>query len=145
MVFRLVTHIEHHFPPDADKPLPAAFSLTPEDKRDPSPRLSVWDKARTTVEQARMIRARAAGAADRTPGNTTPFGFHVRDIHSVRVMGEDAARLSVVHDPLLPADGPGFDGHCGIVGLDGISNEPGRKNIRKELRHQLVQRCFRLS
>ncbi len=144
VVFRLVTHTQHHFPPGAEKPLPAAFSLTDEDRADLPPRLSVWDIARATTAQALAIRARAAAGTGRTLGQTTAFALRVSDVISVRIGAELAPRLSVVHDPLPPQDGPGHDGHCGVVGLDGVAGEPNGKNIRKELRRQLVARCFRL-
>ena len=144
IVFRLVTHIEHHFPPDSEKPLPAAFSLTEEDRADPPPRLSVWDTARTTRGQARAIRARAAAANGRSLGQTTALALRVRDVVAVRVMQEETPRLSVVYDPLDSAKGPGHDGHCGVLGLDGAPSEANRKNIRKELRRKLVDCCFPL-
>ena len=144
VVFRLVTHTEHHFPPNAEKPLPAAFSLTDADRADPPARLSVWDRARTSEGQARAIRERAAGGTGRTLGETTAFALRVGDVVGIRIGAEDSARLSVVHDPLSPEAGPGYDGHCGVLGLDGLPREPNGKNIRKQLRFQLVERCFRL-
>ena len=144
VVFRLVTHTELLFPQDAEKPLPAAFRLTAADRVSPPPRLSVWDLARTSEEQARAIRERAAGATGRTLGKTTAFAFRVSHVVAIRIGKEVTARLSVVHDPLSPEDGPGYDGHCGVLGLDGVPGEPNGKNIRKELRRQLVERCYRL-
>ena len=149
-VFRLVTRNHEHFPPDAERPHPVAFTLTSADvnegkARGLPPMLSVFDKSKTTIAEGRAIRTQQAVSAGRPVQETTPFGWTVAQIRAITVPNDKHfPRLSVVADPLDPPEGPGSDGHAGIVGLDGIKKEPDGSAIRNLLRVRLVDTCHRL-
>ena len=71
-------------------------------------RVSVWDDARTTIEQARGFRA----------GPTIVLRFSVQVI--LDVASATGCSMHVVYDPLEPPhdEQPGADGHAGIEGLE---------------------------
>lgn len=61
IVMRVVRRIAEHFPPGLSKPLPRAFALSTDDKKEAlersrPPLLSVYDRAKTTIEQAIALR-----------------------------------------------------------------------------------------
>lgn len=147
-VVRLVSHIDEHFPPDAEKPLPATFGLTPDDiaegtSRNRPPLLSVFDIGKTTLPEARAIRAAMARRAGRVPKQMTGFGLKVSDVISIAVPGEQP-RLRVIEDPLPAEWGSGAAGHAGIQGLQPRPSQANEKNKLKEIRRRLVDACFRL-
>ncbi len=135
-VFRLVKHTAELFPPDAEKPLPSAFALSADDKREGVDRgrqalLSVWDLTLTTVEEGKQLR--------NVDAEMTAFGLLVDDIEAIQV---DDFSMDVLHDPLPPELGPGANGHCGIQGLDKPKGTP--KAFFKQLRFLLVESCFKI-
>jgi hypothetical protein len=147
VVFRLVSHNVDHFPPDATKPHPAAFSLTSDDRaegemRNIPPMLSVFDLAKTTVDQGRAIRNADAVGAGRSPIMTTPFGLKVSKVRAISVPpGFDS--LDVLDDPLT-VQLAGADGHAGIRGLDARSGVSDRRNGMLLIRSRLVDACYPL-
>jgi hypothetical protein len=141
-VFRLVKHIDDHYPPGADRPLPGAFRLTDADIADANrrgipPLLSVWDHEKTTTSQAKAIRT-----ADGAKGDYSPFAWTVADLEDLRV--PDAQPLEVFEDPLPPEKGPGADGHGGISGLRGVAPPPKRSaawEAYRQLQMELARAC----
>jgi hypothetical protein len=148
-VFRLVSHNDEHFPPDAPKPHPVAFAVTKADReegerRQQPPSLSVWDREKTTPAQGRQIRRNQAAAAERIAAEMTPFAWKVGVLHELLLENETEPRLTVVADPLEASEGPGADGHAGIQGLDGKKAEQKRDDKKRLLRSRLVDACYRL-
>jgi len=136
MVFRMWGEVDF-VPPGVEKPRPAAFELSSDDKKDrkngiTGALLSVWDLGRTSVPQAASIR----------PDKKIPekaFVLQVRDIQEKVFFHDGSNPLRVLRDPLPETTGPGANGHCGISGLD---RKPSEQKIwYKELRRQLVDLC----
>lgn len=147
-MFRLVSHNDEHFPPNAEKPHPEAFRLTNDDRDDGKRRnlpssLSVFEVGSTTVEEGRAIRKAQATAAGRTASDTTPFALDVARVRTINVP-QDFIPLDVVSDPLDPMWGPGSNGHAGITGLDGRAGSPDLKNKLRGLRSDLRDICYRI-
>jgi hypothetical protein len=127
VAFRLVK-ITDMFPRESPRPLPKHFEFSSEecDVAEKTGRwlISVWDRARTSPDQARAVM--------RIPAERAAFGFDVKAVRDVEVNG---CRLSVVRDPLPPTfAGLGRSGHCGVTGL-----RCGTKNDRLQLRFQLSE------
>lgn len=138
VVFRLVSINRLEFvPPDTARelPLPAAFEPSDDDKKDSVPLLTVWDRGRTSIQQAKMIRN-----CDREPAKA--FALHAHDVETKVVFHDGSNPLRVVRDPLdLPK--AGANGHCGISGL---VKKPGEeKKWYKDLKRQLRDLCWPLS
>lgn len=136
VVLRLVPQVPSHYPPDAPKPLPAAFDLSDDDKAEAERRqlpagASVFDLAITTVAEARAIRNSAA--------LVVPFAVEVRSVH--RVGAQFGDRLGVVADP-LPPEIPGGAGHAAITGLLRLPGEA--RTAFKTMKQLLVDHCFRV-
>jgi hypothetical protein len=115
VVFRLA-NISTDFPPTARRPLPFHFEPSSGDKERARATghpvlVSVFDLARTTVDQAQAIRS-----ADRA---TAAFALEVVKIREIGTPERPKA-LRVLRDPLEPplSGAPGAEGHCGIAGLD---------------------------
>jgi hypothetical protein len=122
------------FPPNAPKASPKHFEFTSEErkliKQGKPALLSVWDKARTTIAEARAMRS--AG---------TEVIAYLLDVALVcKVEVDSVPRLKVVRDP-LPDASPGADGHCGIAGLS--KKECSAKDDRYALRVKLADLTFR--
>lgn len=136
-VLRLVPTKDAFIPDGATFPTTAAFDPSTEDRSDAARRglpvrVSVWDRSRTTVAQARTFRRN---------GPTRAYELPVASVREIRAR-LDAARLRVVYDPLESLTGPGADGHSGIEGLD---RPPGmRKQVLKDIKLELV-RALRLA
>jgi hypothetical protein len=91
--------------------------------------ISVWDTARTTMDQVLAIRGRA--------GQELPaFVLSVEEVVEIRAPGRDA--LYVVRDPLPEPERslPGADGHCGIGDLARKPGEP--RALVREICSRLV-------
>lgn len=136
VVLRLVPQVPTHYPPDAPKPLPAAFDLSDDDKKEADERqlpagVSVFDRSRTTVAQARAIRNSQAALV--------PFALEVTAVNVVGALFAD--RLAVVADP-LQHDVPGGAGHAAITGLLRFPGEA--RSTLKSVKQLLVDKCFRV-
>ena len=102
------------FTPEGWKPTHQEFEPSGDDKRYAAEhgrfvRVSVWDAAITTVDEARAFRGR-------------PVIAIAALVAAVRTAGATA----VVYDNLQPPDSdkPGAAGHAGIEGLDRSKGEP---------------------
>jgi hypothetical protein len=129
------------FPSDSHHPRPGHFvPSTPEreiEDRTGILLISVFDRSRTTVAQARQIR--------RAEGEFAAFELDVIKICSIEIPESNPLRsLRVVRDPIEPelAAMPGANGHCGIEGL-GKKPCPVKSN-RKKLRSKLCDIAVRL-
>jgi hypothetical protein len=141
VVFRLA-NISNDFPPDSEKLQPAHIALSDRDKQVAArkglpPSLSVFDLARCSVRQAKVIRP--------SDHEAVGFGFQVPDILAIQVA--DLPGLRVVEVPLDPPESelPGADGHCGIEGLHRPEGLPNGKLLFRALRTRLADCSFRLS
>jgi hypothetical protein len=137
-VFRLVRDEERYIPIGSSFPNGEAFAPSSADKSEAQQRgcpirVSVWDRARSTVAQARAIYQGKV--------LTVAYALYVRDIAALRV-ALDRPRLRVVRDE-LPTDEPGADGHCGIEGLDRLSGES--RQATKTLLDELARRAFAIT
>ncbi len=95
-------------------------------------RVSVWDDARTTREEARSFRT----------GPTIILGLSVADVNDVAAISKRLVR--VVYDALdEPASArPGAEGHAGIEGLDRAKAEP--KKQWRDMIEELASRAILL-
>lgn len=91
-------------------------------------RVSVWDHAHTTVEQARSFRT----------GPTLVLTLGVRDVFDVA--NRTGCPMPIVYDPLGPPEDarPGACGHAGIEGLERAETET--KNQRKNRLAAIAER-----
>ena len=122
--------------PGTKLPHPGLFALGEKDieearENQRPPMLSVFDRARTSIAEARRIVA----------GDGELFAFEL-EVEEVCVLSArlppQAMSIRVLRNLLLPkekADLPGIKGHCGITGLH---REPGiekkhYRNVRDEL------------
>lgn len=131
VVIRLVvpSAVAPYVPPGQPEIVGDHFHPSTEDEKDAALtgkpiRVTVWDSARTSVEEARTIHGRS---------DTFPGWLRVTDVNQVREL-ESAPRLRVVRCPLIEPL-PGSNGHCGIEGLDRRHGEtrPKYKSIRDAL------------
>lgn len=112
---RLVPDEPRFVPDGARFPNSVAIEPNTDDKEDAKRRgtpvrVSVWDRARTTVAQAVDFR--------RTKRRLRAYELPVAGVVAVRAQFKDE-RLQVVEDPQEELrDKPGGDGHCGVEGLD---------------------------
>jgi hypothetical protein len=125
IVMRVVPNFMPYYDAGKDRPQAKVFELSTEDKKQKPPRLSVFDLARTTSEEAKAI-------CDRPEGKV-----FAADVGSIKGVNRD--RIGVVDDP-LPANHtkvkcPGAGGHCGITGLLRPPSEDSTitRNIRRQL------------
>ena len=119
------------------EPLASDFSLDGKDADEADLQnrpamLSVFDQARTTLDQLREI----------TKNSESPI--YELDIGSICSLSKglppEAPAVRVLRDLLLPEKMrtlPGADGHCGIEGLRRPKNLAGSKKIYSALRDQL--------
>jgi len=123
IVFRLAK-ITDQFPKGSTKLLASHLSLEEEDKG----KLSVYDLARTTTDQARTLMESKADYA--------AHGWNVEDVHVIRLPRDDRQKLWVIRDIDHSDEREGANGHCAIVGL-------ARPKIeRKALRDKLIEKAF---
>jgi hypothetical protein len=124
IVIRIVPPSEPYYDAGKKKPHPKAFELSTADKEQDPPRFSVYDRSKTTIEQAKAITNK--------PYDTYAFALGVAKIRQI-----DNGRLDVVEDPLKhPLNSlPGAEGHCGVTGLHRLPEEPKARteNIRWQL------------
>jgi hypothetical protein len=112
VVIRLVRKRPTFIPPGSRANLSDAFVPSTGDKdeaaaRGKPVRVSVWDLALTSIEEARVF----FGDED-----SLPFSLQVECVvKAAHKLGQ--SRLRVVRDPLADPR-PGSAGHCGIEGLD---------------------------
>lgn len=136
VTLRLVPDEPRFIPEGARFPNSLAIEPTTEDKRDAKERstpirVSVWDRARTSVAQACACR--------RTDKRQRGYSLPVSGVARIR---DDFSneRLRVIEDPLEELrDKPGGDGHCGIEGLD---RAPGQNRVEwRDMLDELLQHC----
>jgi hypothetical protein len=106
-------------------------------------RLSVWDRAKTTVSQARAFRNVAT--------QQDAWALKVSDVIAVAAEFDDERvrfqiePLQVVEDPDPDLQGPGSEGHSGI---EGLSTDEAKKRVAKlffkRLRLALAQKAERI-
>ena len=109
------------------------FLLSGDDKKQPVPRLSFWEKSLTTEEQA---------DAHGDPARPRPFvmTLGVAEVRAVRPVPDDPNALNMdvqweqalmknARGQFVPSTLPGAPGHCGITGLA----QPCRRSLRVEL------------
>jgi hypothetical protein len=136
-IFRLADPGSQFLPADAELPLPRWFEPSSGDveegaARGRPPGVSVWDRARATVENARQLTQRPQGMA---------FGLRVGSCKSI---GQRHQReLAVVADPLEARQTePGWDAHSL---LEGLKRPPGvTRQAHKDLLTELSQSCQKL-
>ena len=123
----------HRYEPGAIRALPSDFELSTADRKAAEETgrpalLSVFERSRTSVPEARAITGKADAAV---------FQLMIEQVVQLPVPGQ-GEKLAVRRDPLAPpADQlPGADGHCGIQGLNRPSSVP--RAHYKELRSQLA-------
>lgn len=116
-VFRMMRHDLPILDDDTATLNPKVFYLSDSDKAQDPPRLSVFDQAKTTHQQACRIRSIARGIA------VCLLVKHVHGLHD--------HNLRVVRDELDPTHGPGADGHCGIIGFDQLPEESKKQYSRR--------------
>ncbi|MBN1209976.1 MAG: hypothetical protein JXB05_34310 [Myxococcaceae bacterium] len=134
LIFRLADPGSQFLPADAELPLPRWFEPSSGDveegeRRNRPPGLSVWDRDRATVENARQLTQRPQGMA---------FGLKVGFCKS---LGQHHQReLAVVADPLdARQPEPGWDGHSLV---EGLKRPPGgTRQAHKDLLMALSQSC----
>lgn len=85
-------------------------------KRDGPVRVSVWDDALTTIEQARSFRH----------GPTLVLRLTVQDVHDIAQAKKRA--LGVVYEPLDPPDDARL-GAAGHAGIEGLKRSPGEAKL----------------
>lgn len=103
-------------------------------RRGTNVRVTVWDLALTTAEQAKKIWDQHREVA--------AYALGLVDVFAIRELCRKE-RLRIVRDPLPPSAGSGYEGHCGFEGLD---RQPGEnKKAYKTLLDELAQRCFEIA
>jgi len=143
VVFRVALVGKAYLPDDTQLPNDAFFALSDPDRHEAASRnqralLSCWDVALTTRAQGESIRLRdqPEGARARS---------YALDVARIRAVGvEVGIPLDVLDDRHLPEDeGPGAEGHCGIVGLD-REEKRGTKIAYKNARETLARSCRKM-
>jgi hypothetical protein len=121
--------------------IPQIFELSSEDREDAElhttePMLSVFDRSRTSVLEAKNLR-RIGSPNDDFAG----FSLTVETIQQVASQYIPHRKVRVLRDPYTDgrANQPGGDGHSGIVGTDRRDGE-GR-NLYKAFRTELARQC----
>jgi hypothetical protein len=136
---RLVRDEPRFIPPGAKFPNSIAIEPTNEDKEDARRRglpirVSVWDRARTSVSQAVTFR--------RSVEPLRAYSLPVAGVVAVKNRF-NLARLRVVEDPLEDlGEEPGADGHCGVEGLDREQGQP--RSAWRDMLDELLQYCTEL-
>lgn len=134
LIFRLVERGSEFLPADAELPLPRWFEPSSGDVKEGEargrpPGLSVWDRERATVGEARQLVGRPQGLS---------FGLKVGLCKSTGLCHQ--RELAVISDPLearQPA--PGWDAHSLI---EGLKRPPGVDRTKhKDLLSALSQAC----
>lgn len=146
-VIRLVKRIAEHFPPNAEKPLPAAFRITPHDELDGKqrglqPLFSVWDYLLISIADAKynlLIESK--------PGTTAAdyVGFYIRvDKIDGIGLGPNDIPVSVHRDPDTREGVRRGHAHAGIQGLYCPDKASKEDKLRiKAIRSQLIDDCER--
>jgi hypothetical protein len=133
LVFRFAS-LSPTFPSDSPKALAKHFEFSRVEesliKKGKAVRVSVWDRALTTIAQARALRS--------VSKEIIAFLLDVAQIREIELNG--VRWLKVIRDPLADQM-PGADGHCGIAGLS--KHECPAKDDRKTLRVRLADLTFR--
>jgi len=132
-VLRIVRNVPVFVPAGMRFPTGDAFRPSEADKKEAEERLapvrvSVWDLAFTTVQQARAFRT--------TDEGHRAFALQVAAVMKVQAQMREP-RLRVVADPRPDHDGPGAIGHCGIEGLD--RPPQGKKVLQRALLDALAR------
>ena len=121
------------------RPKPDAFALSPRERqlRDEGLRVSVsvWDRARISVAEARSRR-----------GSANDVEVYELEVDAVRAVAAELAHagLDVVEDRAGAADAPPEvqDAHAGITGLDAAPpGHPAPKKLLKDTRVALAVAC----
>jgi len=142
VVFRLA-NVKRDFPPDSLKLQPSHLGFSEGDRQEAAdkktaPYLSVFDIAKCTVGQARIIRP--------SENQANGYGFEIEKILAIQVGGLPNLKLSVIPVPLDPpkSELPGAIGHCGFFGLQRPEGLPNGKNLYSALRTKVADCSFRL-
>lgn len=138
VVFRMVTRAGKYIPPDAPFPNHEHFRPSSDDEaesieRSLPVRVSVWDLALTTPEQARALR--------NSEKPSDAWGISVAEVHEVASKFSRPS-LRVVRDFEGTPSGDGREGHCGIEGLERKLNE--QKALIKSVRDEIARRCKKI-
>src|SRR5882724_301464 len=133
-VLRLVPRTNAFLPEGARFPTLEAFTPSSDEEHDAlrthkPVRVSVWDRSRTSIDQAVRLRGRR---------DVVPFELPVWKVVEVR-QRLNVPQLKVVRDPDPTLEGPGADGHCGIEGIVKGDNIPNARKSLKELKLELVK------
>lgn len=121
--------------------IPDIFELSTADKADAlernmEPMLSVFDRERTSLPQAKSLRRIEA------PDNEVAgFSVQVAAIKEVASKYLPHRNVRVLRDPYTDerADEPGGDGHSAVVGTDRRDGE--NRNLYKAFRVELARQC----
>ncbi|MGO9059199.1 MAG: hypothetical protein ACLQU2_17695 [Candidatus Binataceae bacterium] len=137
-VFKLVPLQERFIPRGQKFPIGKIFEPSSGDKEDArlrntNVRLTAWDLAISSFQQAKIIWGRR--------GRVVVYGLGVVDVLQLRDFCK-RERLRIVRDPLPESAGDGHKGHCGFEGLDRQEGE--NRLIWRTLLDGLAQRCFEL-
>jgi hypothetical protein len=121
--------------------IPEIFELSSEDKKDAElqgaePMLSVFDRSRTSVSEAKNLRR-----IDAPNDDFAGFSLTVETIQQVASQYIPHRRVRVQRDPYTDerATEPGGDGHCGILETDRRDGEA--RQSYKAFRTELARRC----
>ena len=153
---RVVGRKERFIPTGQAFPNGTAFEPSRDDEREATERdhpvrVSVWNRALTTPRQAaeQRVAAQARRGMASEAADYGVFALGVGDVLAAAAwceaqgLGADLReRVRVVHDPLEPEDGPGWEGHAGIEGLDRPTGS--QKVLFKALRDEIARRCKEL-
>lgn len=134
-VIRLVPLMDAYIPKDAKLPTSKAFEPSTADLEEARTlgrpvAITVWNARLTTVSEARTLM--------RSERERAAFGLRVGDVQDI-ARTDPERRLRVVATPIVPSEGPGSDGHCGIEGCD---RPPGRARLEhKAILDRLAEKC----
>lgn len=137
-VFRLANRGTDFLPADAVLPTSGLFRPSSDDEaegkeRGRPPGLSVWDRGRTTVEQAQHLADKPESEA---------FGLLAERVRQIGV--SQGLNLDVWYDALDERESePGADGHALIEGLARPEGKP--KKTYRDVRRKLAEACEAIS
>lgn len=121
-------------PKNANLFIPSSIDKEDARQRGINVRVTVWDLALATAEQAKKIWAQ-----DR---EVSAYALGLVDVFAIRELCRKD-RLRIVRDPLPPSAGAGCEAHCGFEGLDRQRGEDRKDH--KTLLDELAQRCFEIA